>query len=115
MKTNAHKGAFRYTADEKAEALRLYAAGLPSGEVAARVGCSQTMVVRWARAAKLKIHRPSPPTKVLPSAGDLWREYAELGSWQRVANKHGVALTTVLNRKEVRTLPSSPAPAEASP
>jgi hypothetical protein len=99
MRSDAALCGIRYSAAEKAEAIRLYEAGVPLPEIRARIGMSKAALQKWIRTAGLRPRRSGFPCARPEVTGErarqLWHEY---GSARAAAEAIGMSPSTFTKR-----------------
>lgn len=83
---------------ERAQVAALYAAGLTTREVAARLGIEATSVRRWLREANQPVRRPGPRGRTEVDTAALVAMRAAGLSWQVLAVASGMSRTGVRRR-----------------
>lgn len=111
MRPDAAACGIRYSADDKAEAIRLYREGLSLAEIRARIGVSKAGLQKWIRAAGMRPRRPGSvctrPDVTGEVARRLWREYGSaraaaeaIGMHPGTFAKRAYGIHLVLDHKE---------------
>lgn len=99
MRPDAALCGLRYTAAEKASAIRMYKAGVFLPDICAAIGVSRTNLRRWIKAACIPLRKPgfpcTRPEITNKVANDLWRQH---GSIRAAAEAVGMSRSTFEKR-----------------
>ena len=89
----------------RAQVLADYAAGVRTGELVRRYGCSRSTIGNWVRGAGATPHVNGVGPLPLPPVDEIYNLYRQLGSFRKVAKALGCSLTTVLRRVNGDVIP----------